>query len=90
MSKEKQLADWVNGEEWQTIRGKLTEYMNALESVHYLDIAKTNEEVGQEAKVRSKALRLVESWISDVETIPIMYNQNVQVIKEETYVITRE
>lgn len=86
---EYKIAEWVRSDEWKTVKGKLLEYMTALESVNLLDDSLSNELVGQEAKVRSKALRLVLSWIADIEGIEERQREPVDKIMVEQIVIKR-
>jgi len=88
-AEEYRLAEWVRSEEWQNIRGKLLSYIEALESVNLLDDTLTNERVGEEAKVRSKAIRLVLSWIADVEGIEEQQRQPEDKIENEQIIIRR-
>lgn len=86
---ERRLAEWVRSDEWQFIRGKLLQYTEALESVNLLDDTLSNERVGEEAKVRSKAIRLVLSWIADVEGIEEQQRQPEDELEVDTIVVRR-
>lgn len=80
------LAEWVRSNEWKTIRSKMVEYCTALESVNLLDDSLPNERVGEEAKVRAKAIRLVLSWIADVEGIEERQKEPISEEKEEIFI----
>lgn len=86
---EYRLAEWVRSDEWGAIKGKLMTYVEALESVNLLDDTLPNERVGEEAKVRSKAIRLVLSWIADVEGIEEQQKQEEDIDKVEQIIIRR-
>jgi hypothetical protein len=88
-AEEYRLAEWVRSDEWQHIKKTLLDYITALESVNLLDDTLPNERVGEEAKVRSKAIRLVLSWIADVEGIRERQEQTLEIQKDDDILIRR-
>ena len=86
---EYKIAEWVRSDEWKHVKELLIGYITALESVNLLDDSLPNERVGEEAKVRSKAIRLVLSWIADVEGIEERQRQPIEVVEEEAIYIHR-
>lgn len=88
-AQEYKIAEWVRSDEWKYVKETLLSYITTLESVNLLDDTLPNERVGEEAKVRSKAIRLVLSWIADVEGIRERQEQEQDVPKEDEIMIRR-
>lgn len=86
-AEEQRLAEWIRSDEWGAIKGKLMTYIEALESVNLLDDTLSNERVGEEAKVRSKAIRLVLSWLADIEGIEERQREQIDIVEKEEIVI---
>lgn len=66
---ETRVAEFVRSDEWQYIRGLLQERVDVLDSVGALDPTLPNEQLGEEAKARSMAIRIMLDWRDHVEGI---------------------
>jgi hypothetical protein len=71
----------VHSEDYQFIKAKLTSLMAALDSINTLPQGLSNEQMGEEAKVRLKAQSLVKSWFDVLESESESFEQ-VQKLKE--------
>jgi hypothetical protein len=65
---ESQLARFVDTEEWALIKRRALDYVDTLESVKTLPNG-SNEEVGEEAKVRARVIGLFLTWLNDIESV---------------------
>jgi hypothetical protein len=65
---ESRLAELVDTEGWAIVKRRALEYVETLESVKTLP-AGTNEEVGEEAKVRARVIGLFLTWLNDIESV---------------------
>lgn len=65
---ESRLAQLVDSEGWAIARKRAMDYIETLESVKTIPNG-TNEQVGEEAKVRARVIGIFLTWLNDIESV---------------------
>jgi hypothetical protein len=65
---ESSIAQLIETDGWALVRDRAMQYVATLESVRTLPEG-TNQDVGEEAKVRAKAIGIFMTWLNDIESI---------------------
>lgn len=83
---ENQIAELANSVGWSLAKERLNSYIAALESVSTLPQG-SNELVGEEAKVRARAIGLVQTFIGDIEGVREAKDQDANVERDKDYIL---
>lgn len=78
---ESRIAELLASEAWALVRERLVMDCEALESVRTLT-GRTNEEIGEEARVRSAAIGLVLGWLNEIESIAEAKLQDTETLED--------
>lgn len=84
---EARITELVATEGWQAVKSRALQYVETLESVKTLPSG-TNAEVGEEAKVRARAIGLFLTWLNDIESVAEAKFQDEQSEYSESYIRT--
>jgi len=85
ISEEARIARFVDTEDWKLVKEKLDRYTEALRDLTALPDA-TNEQVGEEAKIRARAIGLVNTWIAEIENIAEFKKQDLNTQEHPSYI----
>ena len=62
------IVNGVKSDFWRVIKDKLLVKVNQMDSLSLMDFEnKTNEQAGQESKIRANTVSLVSQWIKEIE-----------------------
>lgn len=82
---EARIASLLDSEGWQLVRKKLVDYIETIESVKTLPNG-SNEQVGEEAKVRARVIQTLLIWLNDIESIREARQQNSELPPQDDYI----
>lgn len=82
------LADGIKGEFWAYVKSQLENRVHLLDSLEATIFeGKSNEEIAQELKARASSVRIIKSWIAEVEASAEQHQINATQITNEEYLI---